>query len=442
MACFTDPSSIPRISELLEILGYANSEVPGFVAFHDAYQAFHKTFFTKQDRKGTTLHDWQNDQHRLGLRKMAVEFLGYDGYGRKFWPDEDAGSRTVRLRYPVDKITITQYLQQLFWRLEEQQHSKTKTTLNERGHTYENPIYVDDDEPQEVELNGEVSSFSPNKSPESTVHSRYIDPSLSDLDLVEARKNLPNGHEVGDRGLKTLITKAQGQHMFANMSIIPVDDRQCAPYAHMAPEIQVLQQQITNGSDSSSRVLPAELASNALHSTVLALKQADRIPSSAVVRSQGSTDNGVQQPAITNQTTHTASAQLSTLKADCEINWAVMVFSGGEEARLVWVKLAIHIVMDWQAKTPDEEDLFVSLEFEMQCSIWSRVDVETGFGEDNADMEFPACPVEEVDTGQKAAGDVWENDGEECRRGQKMRPGENSENSGRGGKADDSGAPQ
>ncbi|KAK0372164.1 hypothetical protein CLIM01_10479 [Colletotrichum limetticola] len=350
---------------------------------------------------------------------MAVEFLGYDGYGRKFWPDEDAGSRTVRLRYPVDKITITQYLQQLFWRLEEQQHSKTKTTLNERGHTYENPIYVDDDEPQEVELNGEVSSFSPNKSPESTVHSRYIDPSLSDLGLVEARKHLPNGHEVGDRGLKTPITKAQvtsGQHMFANMSIIPVDDRQCAPYAHMAPEIQVLQQQITNGSDSSSRVLPAELASNALHSTVLALKQADRIPSSAVVRSQGSTDNGVQQPAITNQTTHTASAQLSTLKADCEMNWylehrgkawrpekgyrtktapglvveyqgaplrfkwsevrfvrtqltswnerAVMVFSGGEEARLVWVKLATHIVMDWQAKTPDEEDLFVSLEFE------------------------------------------------------------------------------
>ncbi|KAK7434156.1 hypothetical protein Landi51_13650 [Colletotrichum acutatum] len=321
MACFPDPSSIPRISELHKILGYANSEVPGFVAFHDAYQAFHKTFFTKHDRKGTTLHDWQNREHRRGLLEMAREFLGSKNHGKLFWSVYRAGARKNKLRYPRDKIRIEQYLQYLFWRLGEQQDSKTKTkisehktmeqmaSLNERGRTYENPIYVDDDGPQEVEL------------------------------------------------------------------II-----------------------------------------NALYSTVLALEQADRIPSSAVVRIQGSTDTGVQQPAITNPTTHTASAQLSTPKADCEINWylehrgkawrpekgyrtktlpglvlehqgaplrfkwsevkfvrtqltswnerVVMVFSGGEEARFVWVILATHIIMGWQAETPDEEDLFVSLEFE------------------------------------------------------------------------------
>ncbi|KAK1515392.1 hypothetical protein CABS01_16719 [Colletotrichum abscissum] len=104
-------------------------------------------------------------------------------------------------------------------------------------------------------------------------------------------------------------------------SIVPVDDRQCAPYTHIAPEMRMLQQRITDGNGSSSRVLPAESASKALHSTV-ALKMADRITSSAVVRRQGITETGVQQPAITSQTPHTTSVQLSPLKAPYrEINW-------------------------------------------------------------------------------------------------------------------------
>ncbi|KAL0764081.1 hypothetical protein CaCOL14_013408 [Colletotrichum acutatum] len=267
-----NPTSIPSITSLRAQLGYVSCEKWGYDDFTTSTRQFLDRF-TIEGWKGRLIHEWNSEKHQDLLKKMVISYLDDDGNGKRFWPDNEIG----RLQYSTHQ------------------------------ENHEDPIDVDalEDSPQEAGSAEMPSSSNP-----------------IDLELFKAQQSLPNGREVDDRGLQTLETKAQGQRVFASMSsIVPVDDRQCAPYTHIAPEMRMLQQRITDGNGSSSRVLPAESASKALHSTV-ALKMADRITSSAVVRRQGITETGVQQPAITSQTPHTTSVQLSPLKAPYrEINW-------------------------------------------------------------------------------------------------------------------------
>ncbi|KAK7433567.1 hypothetical protein Landi51_13867 [Colletotrichum acutatum] len=324
-----NPTSIPSITSLRAQLGYVSCEKWGYDDFTTSTRQFLDRF-TIEGWKGRLIHEWNSEKHQDLLKKMVISYLDDDGNGKRFWPDNEIG----RLQYSTHQEKIRKKMQQLFWRLNLQWHKYQKGKENKSarivdtgdgsGLSHEDPIDVDalEDSPQEAGSAEMPSSSNLTASLEFFNHPHHNNSSPIDLELFKAQQSLPNGREVDDRGLQTLETKAQGQRVFASMSsIVPVDDRQCAPYTHIAPEMRMLQQRITDGNGSSSRVLPAESASKALHSTV-ALKMADRITSSAVVRRQGITETGVQQPAITSQTPHTTSVQLSPLKAPYrEINW-------------------------------------------------------------------------------------------------------------------------
>ncbi|OHE95988.1 hypothetical protein CORC01_08681 [Colletotrichum orchidophilum] len=261
MANSINPTSIPSITNLREQLDYGDPHLPRCQAFYDSVRVFRKTFVTNQGWEGSTIHEWRSREHRSALSEMARAYLERHGNGQLFWPDDDAQGRANKLKYSTDCIRIKRIMQQLFWRLNLQQHRNAKYKKNKekagsvdimsgRGLSHEDPIDLDvaEDRLESPILTGMPDSSRSTTVPEPTLHPEDVDASVIDPALGDPQQDLRNGREVSRDPY--LVPKSpdlhvqdtsnqnqnQNQNIFASTSsAIPNDERQFAPYADMGP---------------------------------------------------------------------------------------------------------------------------------------------------------------------------------------------------------------
>ncbi|KXH39669.1 hypothetical protein CSAL01_02993 [Colletotrichum salicis] len=257
MANAINPTSIPPITQLREQLDYGDPHLPRCQGFYDSVRVFRKNFVTSQGWEGSTIHEWRIREHRTALAEMARAYLERHGNGQLFWPDDNTQGRANKLKYSSDGTRIKRIMQQLFWRLNLQQHRNDKYKKNKeksssvermtgRGLSHEDPIDVDffEDGHEGSSVAGMPGSSSSSTFPESTIHLQHIDPSVIDPQLGEAQQSWPDQHEVSSDPYRVpespeihvQNTCTPNQHTLESISsAAPNDDRQFAPYADMGP---------------------------------------------------------------------------------------------------------------------------------------------------------------------------------------------------------------
>ncbi|KAF4784844.1 hypothetical protein HER10_EVM0013166 [Colletotrichum scovillei] len=256
MANTISPASIPPITQLREQLDYGDPHLPRCQAFYDSVRAFRKTYETSQGWEGNTIHEWRIREHRSALAEMARAFLELHGNGQLFWPDDNTKGKANKFKYSTDGARIRRIMQQLFWRLNLQQHRNEKYKKNKekassvdrmsgRGLSHEDPIDVDvfEDRPESPSTSGKPSASSSNTFVNSTIHPQHTDPSVIDPNLGDAEQRLPDERAVGSDPYRVpespeihVQNAPQDLYTFASISsAAPNDDRQFAPYADMGP---------------------------------------------------------------------------------------------------------------------------------------------------------------------------------------------------------------
>ncbi|KAI0160815.1 hypothetical protein GGR57DRAFT_456342 [Xylariaceae sp. FL1272] len=160
MSTLPAATNVPKITAIRQELGYGDIGSIRYNAFIDDVRVFRKKFKTTTGLPGVCFVDWKSPQHQRGLGEMVNAYLEDHGAGAQFWPDSSGTEDCSKLTYPRDELKIKALMTQLFYRSNEQQHRNQKYkhkdkagpsnhTIDERGHTPENPIDLDDadDEP-------------------------------------------------------------------------------------------------------------------------------------------------------------------------------------------------------------------------------------------------------------------------------------------------------
>lgn len=99
MTASINPSEIPSITALREVLDYGDQHLPRCKRLHDNMRYFRTTFISSKGLEGSSLIDWKSREEQAALAEMTNAFLERDGTGRQFWPDDEASDRFNRLRY-------------------------------------------------------------------------------------------------------------------------------------------------------------------------------------------------------------------------------------------------------------------------------------------------------------------------------------------------------
>ncbi|KAL3295969.1 hypothetical protein RB213_011402 [Colletotrichum asianum] len=156
MTASINPSEIPSITALREVLDYGDQHLPRCKRLHDNMRYFRTTFISSKGLEGSSLIDWKSREEQAALAEMTNAFLERDGTGRQFWPDDEASDRFNRLKYSTHHALIKRTVRQLFWRMNLQNHRNTKYRKNKekkeiphgepragRGLSHDDPIEVD-----------------------------------------------------------------------------------------------------------------------------------------------------------------------------------------------------------------------------------------------------------------------------------------------------------
>ncbi|KAI8164625.1 hypothetical protein K4K49_012321 [Colletotrichum sp. SAR 10_70] len=121
----TNQTAIPSVTHLREQLGYSDAKRKIFHELKNAMLSSRDVFVTDEGLRGQDLIDWKSRDQQTALSKMVQTFLDRDGNAKKFWPDDDA-LYTTKLKFSTDQNRIKEILQQLFWRLNVQDHRNNK----------------------------------------------------------------------------------------------------------------------------------------------------------------------------------------------------------------------------------------------------------------------------------------------------------------------------
>ncbi|KAF0323007.1 hypothetical protein GQ607_009770 [Colletotrichum asianum] len=121
----TNQTAIPSVTNLREQLGYSDAKRKIFHELKNAMLSSRDVFVTDEGLRGQDLIDWKSRDQQTALSKMVQTFLDRDGNAKKFWPDDDA-LYTTKLKFSTDQNRIKEILQQLFWRLNVQDHRNNK----------------------------------------------------------------------------------------------------------------------------------------------------------------------------------------------------------------------------------------------------------------------------------------------------------------------------
>ncbi|KAH9227426.1 hypothetical protein K456DRAFT_1902599 [Colletotrichum gloeosporioides 23] len=121
----TNQTAIPSVTNLREQLGYSDAKRKIFHELKNAMLSSRDVFVTDEGLRGQDLIDWKSRDQQTALSKMVQTFLDRDGNAKQFWPDDDA-LYTTKLKFSTDQNRIKEILQQLFWRLNVQDHRNNK----------------------------------------------------------------------------------------------------------------------------------------------------------------------------------------------------------------------------------------------------------------------------------------------------------------------------
>lgn len=83
-------SSIPKITDLRDQLGYGDSQLPRCRAFYDDITAFRRKYRTSLGLSGVDLIDWKSPSHQCALDKMVHVYLDIENNGALYWPDHQS----------------------------------------------------------------------------------------------------------------------------------------------------------------------------------------------------------------------------------------------------------------------------------------------------------------------------------------------------------------
>ncbi|KAK0368796.1 hypothetical protein CLIM01_13846 [Colletotrichum limetticola] len=291
MACAKISTSISSNNHLKERL---KSRMPRCQEFHDDVKAFLETYITCQGWRANTINDWGNTEHRFAFGEMARAFTVR---GKRFWPDSEGQGQINVLKYPTDRKDSTR-------------------------------------------------SLVP------AIHPQSIDSSVVEFAVFETQQSLPNRQGVSNQAPQISgihVEDTQNQPIFASMlAPVPNADRRLATYAGtgssfkrprlklaepphtkrsraaaeqpptitLPPNTRVETQSArairhANGNNTSASVRLNKAISDVPHSIILAVQQPSRIASGVGIRLS---ETIIHQPAVTNQTSCTATARLPPVK--------------------------------------------------------------------------------------------------------------------------------
>ncbi|KAK2750196.1 hypothetical protein CKAH01_17966 [Colletotrichum kahawae] len=153
----TNSTAIPNVTTLRQQLGYSDGKKQMFRDLKNAMLSSRDVFVTDGGLHGKDLIDWKSRDQQTALSKMVQAFLDRDGNTQRFWPD-DGALHAMKLKYSTDQNRIKEILQQLFWRLNIQDHfrnnkfRKSLSKENDAEKGSESRLHQDDPiDPESVE---------------------------------------------------------------------------------------------------------------------------------------------------------------------------------------------------------------------------------------------------------------------------------------------------
>ncbi|KAF5009838.1 hypothetical protein FDECE_3960 [Fusarium decemcellulare] len=154
-------SSLPRLRELREDLGYGTTGRPEDIAFKKVVRAHIEKFVSEENLPATEFKRWTTAAHQKGLVELTKNFLHAEGKGLEFWPDDPNSPNKRPLEYTRDCEQIQRLMVKLFYRTIIEYKRYTTTVTNELtqnipassgppalgGHSVDNPIDLESMEP-------------------------------------------------------------------------------------------------------------------------------------------------------------------------------------------------------------------------------------------------------------------------------------------------------
>jgi hypothetical protein len=96
-------SSIPKITDLREKLGYGDSQLQRCRTFYDDVTAFRRKHRTSSGLSGAELIEWKSSEHQHALDRMVSIYLDKEGNGYHYWPPHNQYHDYTPLQYHEDR---------------------------------------------------------------------------------------------------------------------------------------------------------------------------------------------------------------------------------------------------------------------------------------------------------------------------------------------------